>query len=84
MKWTKQDGTQVEISEMSTEHLKNTLAMLKRKGYVSPEEWEAHLAAAFSFSGEMSSYYAEQEADRMKVHAAIPALEKEYAKRLRS
>ncbi len=30
MKWTMKDGTQIEISQMTTSHIKNCLKMLER------------------------------------------------------
>ena len=36
--WTKKDGTEIPVEEMSTEHIKNTLAMLERNGFCSKKE----------------------------------------------
>ena len=33
--WTTEDGREYQIKDMDTSHLKNTLNMLKRNGYVS-------------------------------------------------
>ena len=37
MYWTQENGKQIAISEMSTGHIKNTLAMLEKKGYIATE-----------------------------------------------
>ncbi len=37
MHWKTKDGRSIPVSEMGTEHIKSALAMLKRKGFVSPE-----------------------------------------------
>lgn len=37
MKWLMRDGTEIEISDMKTSHIINSLRMLKDKGYVSHE-----------------------------------------------
>jgi hypothetical protein len=34
--WTRKDGSQIAVAEMATDHIRNALAMLKRKGAVSP------------------------------------------------
>jgi len=31
--WTKSDGTRIHVSNMSTEHIQNCIAMLERDGY---------------------------------------------------
>lgn len=35
MQWTTKDGRKLNVNDMSTQHIKNSLAMLKRKGHVS-------------------------------------------------
>ena len=64
--WTMRDGTKIRICDMSDDHLKNTMKMLER---VAERAYQDELANAYSFSGEMmgdmASYAAEQDADRI-------------------
>ena len=32
MKWKQKDGTEIEISDMTTDHIKNCIKMMDRKG----------------------------------------------------
>ena len=48
VKWKTRDGREIPIKEMGTDHLKNCVAMLRRKGFVTPEEYFSCLAYAFS------------------------------------
>ena len=41
--WKTKDGRQIEIKDMETSHIKNTLAMLKRKGFISPKTLSYYL-----------------------------------------
>ena len=61
--WMTKEKQTLNIREMTTQHIKNTLALLRRKGFLTPEEAEWEAARCCGFSGEMSSYYAEQEMD---------------------
>lgn len=79
--WKTKDGRRLTPAEMTTEHITNTLAMLKRKGWVSVEEFEHSWACAFSLRGEMASYYAEQAASELKPASIIDALEEELTRR---
>ena len=37
-KWKKRDGTEIDVTDMETSHIKNSLNMLKRKGFRDPSE----------------------------------------------
>ncbi len=81
MKWTTKDGRTLNIKDMSTLHLRNAVAMLRREGFVSEEDFLVCLGAASSLRGEMASMYAEQEAYGMKVSPALGPMEEELASR---
>lgn len=46
--WTTKAGNQVPLADLETSHLKNIISMLRRKGFVSLEEFHASCAAAAS------------------------------------
>jgi len=64
--WATREGTKIRVCDMGDEHLVNSLKMLKRQALSARED---NLAAAWSaaamFNGDMATYYAEQEADRV-------------------
>uniref|UniRef100_A0A6M3IU99 Uncharacterized protein n=1 Tax=viral metagenome TaxID=1070528 RepID=A0A6M3IU99_9ZZZZ len=35
--WTMRDGTRIKVADMTTSHIENALAMLRRQGAVSPK-----------------------------------------------
>lgn len=58
--WTQKDGTKVAIKDMSVRHLKNTIALLKRKGFDKAQKiWMPveYLAWDSGFSGESEAAY---------------------------
>jgi hypothetical protein len=59
--WKTKDGRDVKVMEMTDQHLVNTIAFLKR----NIERYRDNEAAAYGgmSGGDMSSYYAEGEAD---------------------
>lgn len=81
--WVTKEKQTVDIREMTTQHIKNTLALLRRKGFLTPEEAEWEAAGWCSFTGEMSSYYAEHEMDAAfnKSCPHINAFEEELQRR---
>ncbi len=81
MKWTTKDGRVLRLSEMSTDHLKNAAAMLRRKGYCSVDEFELSWSALSMCQGEMASYYAEQACADLRPTRALDALDAEIATR---
>lgn len=80
--WTTKGGLVVPIKEMTTQHLYNAIAMLRSKGHVTEYEYQFALGTAYSFTGEMSSYYAEAEIAQMQMSPALGALEEELTCRL--
>ena len=61
MKWKCKDGRVLDIQSMTTDHLKNTISMLRRNKFITPDEYLDMLSCAYSFQGEMAQYYAEQD-----------------------
>ncbi len=81
MHWTTKDGRKIDIKDMSDDHLKNSIAMLRRNGFVGADEYEVALGSAFSMGGEMAQYYAEQSAADMMPSQCLDAMEYELAVR---
>ena len=82
MKWTCKDGRVMEMSEMSTSHLKNTIAMLGRKGWVTHAEFTQAWVYAYSpWSGEMAADAVQAELDNMIPSRRLEALENELVNR---
>lgn len=81
MYWTTKDGRKIDIKDMSDDHLRNAVAMLRRKGFVGADEYEIALGSAFSMGGEMAQYYAEQSVDDMMPSQCLDAMEYEIVVR---
>lgn len=47
MIWTMKDGTHIDIKDMGTQHLKNTIALVQRK----LDKWDKVFDAASGYSG---------------------------------
>jgi len=41
--WRTKDGREVKAKDMSFSHLTNSLAMLKRKGFIDPKTYECYI-----------------------------------------
>jgi len=64
--WTTKDGRKIPINKMSDQHLCNALRMLKRASEFNREQEINACGSAMCFlQGEMATYYAEQEFDRL-------------------
>ena len=48
--WTTREGERIRVSEMSDDHVRNTLRLLRRHGYIGADEWADTWAAYFSAS----------------------------------
>ena len=58
--WTTKTGSLLDISQMSTQHIKNALAMLERKGYVKTETLVFYLTCPLP-RGEAAQYCFDRE-----------------------
>ena len=82
MKWTCKDGRVLDIRDMDTQHLRNAVNMLRRKGAVTAYEFESCARYAFSsMSGDMASMAAENELMRMIPYKPLEVMERELEKR---
>lgn len=92
--WRMRDGTDIAISDMSTRHIENTLAMLKRKGFISLSEKASVIEAIVKYEtplrleilGDMAEAQVSADFDqlldyRFRVHPSIDELEAELARR---
>jgi len=62
MKWKTKDGEKLEISQMSTSHIENTLAMLKRNGFCSAKMFHFYMTCGEP-NGEMAQVVFDKELD---------------------
>jgi hypothetical protein len=80
-KWRTRDGRMLNMEDMSTEHLRNCVSLLRSKGYCSTVEFEDAWSAVASCRGDMASYYAEQQASSLLPSLVIDQMEKILATR---
>ena len=83
MKWKTKEGKLIEVKDMSTSHIKNSLAMLKRKGFIAQSTLKSYLFCP-SPRGDMAQYCFDQEFDRIlncPVSSFIDKFESELIKR---
>ena len=81
--WTTKDGKCIPVSDMTTSHIENALAMLKRNGVVSPSTLEFYTTCEGP-NGEMAQVAFENECRMVfsaPVHPAVDWFENELKKR---
>lgn len=81
--WRTHDGRTVKIKEMHEGHLRNALAMLRRKGLIGPKTLDFYLRGPRP-NGEAAELAYEQELDEImnaKVNPYIDLLEAEMVRR---
>lgn len=83
LRWKTKDGRILTPKQMETDHIKNCLQMLRKKGYVSESEFIDSLGSAYSLQGEYAQMYAENEIASMKPTRMIDEFEEELEQRKR-
>ena len=82
-KWKQKDGTKIKIKDMSTNHIRNSINMMKKNGYVSSDTLNFYLTCEGP-NGEMAQMAFEQEQDIIfsaPCSSTMSALERELNKR---
>lgn len=81
-KWRCRDGRELSLSEMTTDHVRNALAMLRRKGFGSFDDWQLALNALGSgMMGEHAQDALLAEVTSFRVSPWIDAFEAELKRR---
>ncbi len=80
--WVTRDGRRYTIDEMSGDHVRAALAMLRKAGYCSVAEFKDSWAGLGCLQGEMALYYAEGAVSNMRPHRFIDAFEQSLRERI--
>lgn len=65
--WVTREGARIKVSDMDTSHLRNTVAMLRRKAEADrAAEIDAGYRCLPMLRGEMATYYCEQDIARLE------------------
>lgn len=81
MEWKTKDGRIIDIKDMTDSHLKNTISMLRRNGFITNNDFLDMLGFAFSLNGEMAQDAAESEIANAKISTILEVMETELNKR---
>lgn len=92
--WRMRDGTIIKIQDMTSGHIKNALALIRRRGYVSASQRERLIEALVRYEtalrtdtlGDMAEAQIQADFDelaisRIYVHPIIDAMEDELKRR---
>jgi hypothetical protein len=86
--WRTRDGREIEIVRMDTGHLKNTVAFLRKRGWITHAEAVPLPRFPTGFTGEYAEMFAEQEWNaemdrclRQKLSRRLALMEAELARR---
>ena len=79
MEWMMKSGKKINITDMETSHLRNAVAMLRRKGFVTPAELELYLLSEPNGEAALDEYM--RELDRIKTCLPLATLEAELKRR---
>ena len=78
-KWIMQTGEVINICDMATSHIENSIAMLRRKGFIGYSDLSIYLGS--EPNGEMAQELYFSELSRIKTHPALDELEAELKRR---
>lgn len=67
--WITKAGEEIQIEDMTDDHLRNARAMLERKQLESRQTLEEAWPAMLSFRGDMAQYYANQDIERLEAYS---------------
>jgi hypothetical protein len=65
VKWVMRNGEKIALRDMGTSHIKNCIAMLRRADARDIRRLVTASAFVNTLNGEMATYFAEQEMDRL-------------------
>ena len=82
--WTTRDGRVIKVDDLETDHLANIVAMLKRKGFCSYDEFMSAAAGVHCLQGEYAQMAAEEAVAGMKPSRMFERLERELRHRRRN
>lgn len=74
-----QTGEVINICDMATSHIENSIAMLRRKGFIGYSDLSTYLGS--EPNGEMAQELYFSELSRIKTHPALDELEAELKRR---
>lgn len=77
--WRMKTGEVINIADMTDSHLANTIALLRRKGFVSGSDLEIYLTSEPNGEHAQDLYFAEL--SRIKTHPLLDELEAEQKRR---
>ncbi len=80
--WTCRDGRQIAVAEMAASHIENALAMLERKGFISPAAAARQLCNPPTGDGARDAW--ESEMDTLRVSRFVDVFRHELATRLQA
>jgi len=81
VKWKTKDGRVLKISEMETAHIENTIAMLERNGFCTPDDFWSAVSGASSLNGEYAQDAADEQIAGLKPVAILEHLYGELSAR---
>lgn len=63
MKWKTKDGREIEVKDMETSHIKNTLKMLEKNGFIAASTLDFYLGCSGPSGGDGAQMAFERECD---------------------
>lgn len=82
--WTTRDGRVIKVEDLETDHLANIVAMLRRKGFCTMDEFMDAAAGVNLLAGEYAQMAAEEAVAGMKPVRILKHLEDKLRQRRRN